>query len=130
MRESLHIATLALVANLLGAPLAAQSGKLTVYPESAVLFGEGARQHIVVTWTDANGMARDVTSKAKIELSGPATARLEQPGLLRAIAPGSARLTASYGGTAASAAVEVRAAGGSRELSFVKDNVPIFTKFG
>jgi len=130
MRESLNIATLMLAASLLAVPLAAQSGKLTVNPESAVLFGEGARQHIVVTWTDADGMARDVTSQAKIELSGPPAVRLEQPGLLRAIAAGSARLTASYGGTAASATVEVRAAGGSRELSFVKDIVPIFTKFG
>ena len=130
MRQSFHIATLALAATLLGAPLAAQSGKLTVYPESVVLFGDGARQHILVTWTDADGMARDVTSEAKIELSGPAAARLEQPGLLRATAPGPARLTASYGGTSASATIEVRAAGGSRESSFVKDIVPIFTKFG
>jgi len=130
MRESLYIAAWILAASLIGAPLAAQPGKLTIYPEDAILFGEGARQHIAVTWTDADGMARDVTTQAKIELTGPAAARLEQPGLVRALGAGNARLTASWGGATASANVEVRAAGGSRELSFVKDIVPIFTKFG
>ena len=127
MRNSLPIATLILMAAI---PLAGQSPKLSVYPENAVLFGEGARQHIIVTSTDADGMARDVTAKANVTLSGPEIARLEKPGLVRAAAPGTARLTASYDGTNASATIEVRAAGGSRELSFVKDIVPIFTKFG
>jgi hypothetical protein len=129
MRKLLRFAMLALAATPLALPLPAASGKLSVYPENVVLFGEGVRQHIVVSWTDADGMARDVTTQASVELSGPA-ARLEQPGMLRALAGGSARLTASYNGTAASATVEVRAAGGTRELSFVKDIVPIFTKFG
>ena len=114
----------------MGAPLAAQSGKLSVYPENAVLFGEGARQHIVVTWTDADGMARDVTSKAKIELSGPAAARLRTARAPPCHSPGQRATNRVLWRYAASAAVEVRAAGGSRELSFVKDIVPIFTKFG
>src|SRR5579863_7493583 len=117
MRKLLRFAMLTLAASPLALPLPAASGKLSVYPENVVLFGEGSRQHILVTWTDADGMARDVTAKASVELGGPA-ARLEQPGLLRAVAGGSARLSASYNGTAASATVEVRAAGGTRELSF------------
>src|ERR1700689_2290978 len=106
MRLSLNIATLTLAASLLLAPLEAQSGKLTVYPENAVLFGEGAGQHLGLTWTDADGMAGHVRAKAKIELSGPDVARLEQTGLVRAVATGSVRLTASYGGSSASATIE------------------------
>ena len=46
------------------------------------------------------------------------------------MAGGATQLTATYEGLTARSAIEVRAAGGSRELSFVKDIVPIFTKFG
>jgi hypothetical protein len=130
MATLLRIVALATAASLSGAPARAQAGKLTIYPETAVLFGDGSRQHLTVTWTDADGIAHDVTARAQVSLSQPGIASLEDRGLLRALTTGSARLTASYGGSSATAGVEVRAAGGSRDLSFVKDIVPIFTKFG
>src|SRR5437016_2362395 len=119
------------IATLLSAPLWSQTGKLAVYPGSAILFGEGSRQHVLVTWTDPAGIEHDVTPKARMSLNGPNIAQLENSGplensgMIRAVSAGKTKLTASYEGLTAEENVEVRAANGNRELSFVKDIVPI-----
>ncbi len=108
----------------------AGSGALSIHPDRIVLYGIGTRQHFVVTWTDAQGFARDVTAEAKIGSSAQAVASIDTPGTLRAFAPGTSRVDAAFHGITASANIEVRAAGDAKELSFVRDIVPIFTKFG
>ena len=113
-----------------GVLAAAPSGTLTIYPESVELFGEGARQHLIVTFTDATGIAHDVTAIAHLASSAAGIAQVDNGGLVHAVAGGTTQLTASYEGLAAHSTIAVRAAGGSRDLSFVKDIVPIFTKFG
>ncbi len=116
--------------SLSGLIAAAPSGTLTIYPESVELFGEGARQHLIVTFTDAAGIAHDVTANAHVASSAVTVAEVDNSGLVHAVAGGTTQLTASYEGLTAHSTIAVRAAGGSRDLSFVKDIVPIFTKFG
>ena len=109
--------------------LGGDTGQLSVFPEKAVLYGQGARQHVLVTWKDSHGAAQDVTMKARLVINDAAIAQAEV-GSIRAIGPGTTRLNVSYAGISTGIDVDVRPGDGSRELSFVKDVVPIFTKFG
>ena len=109
---------------------AAATAALSIHPDRIVLYGLGSRQHFVVTWTDAQGFERDVTGQTKFESLAPQIARVETAGSVRGVAAGTSRMTAAFDGITAAAEIEVRAAGDAKELSFVKDIVPIFTKFG
>ena len=114
---------------LLTAVLWADPGKLSIYPEKATLFGEGSRQRVLVTWTNSEGISQDVTARACLEVSDARIARV-QTDAISAVVPGTTRLNVFYAGVSAGIDIEVHPGGGGRELSFVKDIVPIFTKFG
>jgi hypothetical protein len=106
-----------------------ETGQLSVFPEKVVLFGQGARQHVLVTLKDSRGSAQDVTTRSRMVISDTAVAQADV-GFVHALAPGTTRLNISYEGISSGIDVEVRPGSSSRQLSFVKDIVPIFTKFG
>src|SRR6476619_3196948 len=106
-----------------------ETGQLSVFPEKVVLFGQGARQHVLVTLKDSRGSAQDVTTRSRMVISDTAVAQAGV-GFVHALAPGTTRLNISYEGISSGIDVEVRPGSSSRQLSCVKDIVPIFTKFG
>jgi hypothetical protein len=104
--------------------------QLAIIPEHPELFGEGAGQRVVVMWTGSDGTARDVSATAHLSVRQDGVAAIEKGPLLRARSRGSTVLEASWEGNTTTAFVEVRDSARARELSFVNDIVPIFTKFG
>src|ERR1700694_4386525 len=97
----MHVKLCTAIAIFLSGPLWSQTGKLAINPGTAILFGEGSRQHVLVTWTDPAGIEHDVTPKARIILSGSNIAKLEDIGVIRAMSAGKTTLTASYEGLTA-----------------------------
>jgi len=108
----------------------AAAGSLSIFPPHPVLYGPGARQRLLVTWTAPDGATHDVTSRARLIVKVPQVANIDNDSILHAAGTGTTRLEVAYGGQNTSATIDVLNAGGARELSFVKDIVPIFTKFG
>jgi hypothetical protein len=103
---------------------------LSIFPPHPVLYGPGARQRILLTSTEPGGLATDVTAGAHLSVADPRIAEFGADGILRALTTGTTRIEAVYESRRVSATLEVLQAAGPRELSFVKDIVPIFTKFG
>ncbi len=105
---------------------------LSIYPAQIVLDGRDVGQTVVVMAEDAHGVEWDLTDRAALRLRDPDLARLDegQALVLRGVEDGATRLTASYGGLSTQATVRVGNAGLSRELSFVRDVVPLMTRGG
>ena len=87
----------------------AQNG-LTAAPSSFTLSGAGATQQLTVTATYADGSTQNVTSNAATTYSSNNTgvATVSSTGLVRAVASGTATITASFGGFPASVAASVK----------------------
>src|SRR5205823_576530 len=105
------------------------SAKLSLFPEKVTLYGAAARQKVVVTWIAPDGIAHDVTAECRLTITRPDVARVDHQTVV-GISKGDAQLLASYRDETAAGSIEVANATGAKELSFVKDIVPIFTKFG
>ena len=52
-----------------------ETGQLSVFPEKVVLFGQGARQHVLVTLKDSRGSAQDVTTRSRLVIDDTAVAQ-------------------------------------------------------
>lgn len=113
---------------LCGVPARAQ--RLSLYPPEAILYGPRAVQRFAVTVEGADGVVRDVTKDATFSLEPKEVADVLPNGMLRARGPGHARVAVSWNGHAAVAQLAVEQPAGTREISFVKDVVPIFTRAG
>jgi len=127
MRTGIRCLTiLALVT--LGASANAAS-TLKVFPASIEMQGQDDRQGIVVQQVDEQGITKDVTATAKLQLVDPSTASLTG----QTLAPkkdGTTKLVVELGGLRTEIPVIVKNADKSRPISFRLDVMPVFMKHG
>jgi hypothetical protein len=102
---------------------------VVVYPQQVHLSSSQDRQTLVVQATYADGITRDVTPQATLNLADPDRASLEGR-LLKPLADGDTTLTATFAGRAVSVPVHVERAGETAPVSFKLDVMPVFMKAG
>jgi len=102
---------------------------LRVYPPEIILETARSRQLLVVQAVYSDGITRDVTAQAQLQLSNDALVRREGSTLYPA-ADGEGQLTVSFGGKSQAVPVKVTKAAENREISFRLDVMPIFMKTG
>ena len=102
---------------------------LRVYPPEIILETSRSRQLLVVQAVYSDGITRDVTSQAQVQLSNAALVRQEGSTLYPA-ADGEGQLTVSFGGKSLAVPVKVTKAAENRDVSFRLDIMPIFMKTG
>jgi len=113
---------------LLAATLGAQPRKLTILPSNPLLFGQGAKQQLVVLAESADGRTHDVTSEAALSIAGPA-ATIDKS-QITAQANGASTVTARFQGIATTTTALVQQAGQPAQQSFASDILPVLTKYG
>lgn len=102
---------------------------LKVFPAEVNLSSKGDRQSFVVQATYSDGVTRDVTSDAKLQLSDAKIATLKKA-LLTPLADGQTQLKISFSGRSLTVPVKVQNAAKEEAISFTKDVVPVLTKSG
>ncbi len=114
------------------ASAAQEAGELTlaVWPAELELCGPGDGCQLTVSRDTADaGTSEDLTRACRFELDPPGALEVSEAGFVRALAPGSVRVSAVHGAARATARITVRDA----ELpvsDFALDIVPILTKAG
>ncbi len=103
--------------------------KLEILPNDIKLLTKRGEQRFIVVASFADGITRDVTSEAKIRLTNPAAAKIENNVLLP-LADGTSELLAEFGGRANISQVTVEKAIEDRPISFKQDVMPIFLRAG
>src|SRR5712692_5653992 len=91
-----------LVLCVLCGSMAMFAARLTVLPSNPLLFGQGARQQLLVVIERSDGAEEDVTAKARFSSEKPAVATVDSTGTIEARANGGARLRVEYAGLNAS----------------------------
>src|SRR5687768_8790699 len=76
------------------------SAPFQVFPPEVNLTYKQDRQSVVVRWTEANGVHRDVTAAAKLSLTDPTKARIEG-GVVLPVADGQTTLKVEWNGKTA-----------------------------
>ena len=109
---------------LLAVGAEAKTVALKIYPPE-VRFHAGEGQKILVVATDEEGVSREVTAEAAFR--APASVQMEAGHTVKSTEQGTVKLRATFEGLSTEAAVEVLKPRG-RELSFVNDIVPVFTR--
>jgi len=94
-----------------------------------VLLKVNAQQHLLVSGK-VGKRAVDVTHYARFKSNKPKVASVDDDGLVRALAPGEAVVTANYGSHAEYILVRVKSRTENMPLSFVNDVLPILSKAG
>lgn len=102
---------------------------LTIEPPAGFIYGPGNLHSFVVTAHGPAGALRDITRKATYTLSDAGVVVATAPGVFKSVAEGVVRITASFGGRSASAALVVGSAPG-KTWDFSTDIAPILSKFG
>jgi hypothetical protein len=103
--------------------------ELQCYPPEIKLASANARQEIVVQATYADGVTRDVTTRAKLVLANPQLARLAGA-VVAPVSDGQTELRISYSGHSLLIPVSISAAKSESAISFKRDVMPVFTKAG
>ena len=111
------------------APLQASVTTLTISPPEVTLHTSRSQQLFVVQATYADGLTRDVTTRAKVALVNPALAKIDG-NVLRPLADGETQLVVEFEGKKAQVPVRVREATKDRPISFKLDVMPIFMRAG
>jgi hypothetical protein len=106
-----------------------QPASINVYPGDVRLTTRRDRQSIIVQAVYPDGITRDVTAEAKLTLSNPAIARIEN-NRLHPTSDGQAELKVEYGGHAVMLPVNVENAAADPPVSFKVDVMPVFMKSG
>jgi len=119
-----------LVAFAVATAAAAAEGMPSIYPVEAVLYGLGAQQRFAVSVAGSDGVVRDVTAAARLQVRDPGVAELVAQSTLRARSAGATILEATYNGRTITASIKVENAADKFQVSFVKDIVPLFTRAG
>jgi hypothetical protein len=120
-----------LLATVLAAPGYAgdsEPPQVAVYPAEIELSTNRDRQSYVVQLTTPDGITRDVTDAATVELSAPVAER--RGNVLFPKADGDAKMSVSYGGRVISVPVTVKQAAADRPISFKLDVMPVFMRAG
>ena len=102
---------------------------VAVYPSQVYLSSAQDRQTLVVQATYADGITRDVTSKASMSIAQPNAATVEG-GLLKPLADGDTVLTVAFADRSVTVPVHVERAGEMVPVSFKLDVMPVFMKTG
>ena len=103
---------------------------LHVVPADVTLRGERASQQFLVLGEYADGISRDVTSLARIELSQPGMGEIASSGIFKVGAAGEVVLTANFGGRAAKSRIRIEASDKPHPFTFARDIGGILTKRG
>ncbi|MBV8879612.1 MAG: DUF1549 domain-containing protein, partial [Planctomycetaceae bacterium] len=125
-----QLAALALVAAL-AAPGFGEDAEppiVNVYPAEIELSTSRDRQSYVVQVTAPDGVTRDVTDEARIDLSAPLVER--QGNVLLPKADGKGTMTVTYGGRVIPVPLTVSRAQADRPISFKLDVMPVFLRAG
>jgi len=101
---------------------------VNVYPAEIELSTSRDRQSFVVQVTAPDGVTRDVTDEAKLEI--PAALVNRKGNVLTPKADGSGEMTVTYGGRQIRVPVAVKQAGADRPISFKLDVMPVFMRAG
>ena len=102
--------------------------EITLAPGN-VLLEMNSQQHLLVSGK-VGERAVDVTHYARFKSNKPKVATVDDDGLVRALAPGEAVVTAKYGSHAEEFKVRVKSRSENQPLSFVNDVLPILSKAG
>jgi hypothetical protein len=102
---------------------------LEVFPPAIQLTTARDRQSIVVQATFDDGITRDVTKEAALQLANSKLAR-RTGAIFYPVADGATTLTASYGGKTVALPVKVASAAIIPPLSFRLDVMPVFMRAG
>lgn len=102
---------------------------VAVYPPDVNLNTNRDWQSFIVQATLSDGITRDVTSEAQIQLKDPALVRL-QKNVLYPVKDGSTEMKISYAGKELIVPVVVKDATVDRPISFKLDVMPVFMKAG
>ena len=103
---------------------------LRVIPEGATLWGAQASQHFLALAEYADGLERDVTTRAHFSLSEADKGEIEESGKFIARASGEVVLAAKFGGLLAETAVHIEDADKPRPFTFAREIGGILTKRG
>ena len=124
------IAALALAAALAANGYAGDSEPpaVNVYPAEIELSTSRDRQSFVVQTTAPDGVTRDVTDAATIEI--PAALVSRKGNVLTPKTDGSAEMTVTYGGRQIRVPIAVKQAAIDRPVSFKLDVMPVFARAG
>jgi hypothetical protein len=102
--------------------------QVSVYPAEIELSTSRDQQSYVIQLTAPDGVTRDVTDQATVELSAPVAER--RGNVLFPKADGTAKMTVSYAGRVLSVPVTVKQATVDRPISFKLDVMPVFMRAG
>ena len=97
---------------------------------SLTLRGKDSRQQVLVTAAFENHAERDFTRCVQYAVAPEGIVKVDASGLVTAVADGSATITATTDGIAASLPVKVEKSGVFEPVNFPNQVVPIFTKNG
>lgn len=100
-----------------------------VFPHDVNLSSVRDRQSLVVRFTEANGVQRNVTGEAKFTLSDPTKAKIEN-GVVTPLADGDTKLKVEWNGQASEVPVVVKGAQIDPPISFRRDVMPVFMTAG
>ena len=120
-----------LAAGAFAEPAASQWKQLRLEPEQVALAGPGSTQHFVVTGVDASGNEVDVTGRASVTSSDPASLAVDsERALLQGKSPGKVQLRVALDGLSSQVPVEVRPGSSDLRVSFSRDIASILTQKG
>ena len=102
---------------------------LQCYPTNITLSSAKSTQRLVVQATYADGITRDITAEASLNLANPKIVRLGQANLYP-LTNGQTELRVSYKGRKLSIPVTVAGASNQPPISFKLDVMPVFMKAG
>jgi len=103
--------------------------ELRVFPKEVRLTTNRARQSIVIQGVYADGLTRDLASRAEWKLENPALVKREG-NLLLPVADGQTQLSLTVDGKTQQIPIIIEKATTPREISFKLDVMPIFMKAG
>jgi len=107
------------------------TGRLSSPVSELELVGPGAHHQLLFSWTDSQGITRDVTRKVVLRVEPAGIVSIDPNGYMKPLANGRATVTAQHP-EIAEAKVEVKVAdmGQPHSISFPNDIVPHLTKAG
>jgi hypothetical protein len=115
---------------LVGLFWAVPKEEFKLLPSDVTLTGQGATQRLLVARMEDQLAVADHTAAAKFSSTNPSIVKVDETGVLEAVADGQATITARVGGATARLEVKVRGAGRQTPVSFENDVLPMFTKAG
>ncbi len=126
----MRIAALLLFAATVAGAAPPNPVKLSLEPSNPMLFGQGAKQILIVIARYSDGAEEDVTSKAQFRSEKPAVVTVDEGGVITAESNGGAVLRATYRGLSAATTALVQRADAPPPPSFNADVMPVLTKIG